>query len=174
MTDGPAAAPSSPSLAGRAVLVVIALWAMAMVVPDLYRVFAPLGSFGLAADNDGVIIDAQGPFRTPADSPAAAAGISPGDRIDLEAMRCVPIDSLRCRSVLSVLGGLGGKQVVLPNREIELVIDPVGGGAQRVLRLQAALPAHSWGDSLVLLADTIVALIVILAAARLVWIRPGV
>src|SRR5262245_30512872 len=131
---GASAVPAqSHSLAGRVALVVIAIWAMAMVVPDLYRVFTTLASFGLSADNDGVIIDVLGPFNTPAESPAAAAGIAPGDRIDLEAMRCVPLDSSRCLSLLSVLGGLGGKQVVLPGREIELVIAPAGGGATRVV-----------------------------------------
>ena len=174
MTNAAAVPPQSPSLAGRVVLVVLAVWAMAMVVPDLYRVFTTLASFGLAADNDGVIIDVVGPFANPSDSPAAKAGIAPGDRVDLEAMRCVPLDSPRCRSLLSVLGGLGGKQVVLPGREMELVIAPARGGATRVVRLEAARPVHGWGDGLVLLADTIVAVVVIIAAARLVWIRPGV
>ena len=174
MTNGPAAPPSPPTLPGRIVLVVIAIWAMAMVVPDLYRVFTTLASFGLAADNDGVIIDVLGPFKTAAESPAASAGIAVGDRIDLETMRCVPLDWPGCRSLLSVLGGLGGKQVVLPGREMELIIIPAGGGASRVVHLAAARPVHGWGDSLVLLADTIVAVIVIVAAARLVWIRPGV
>ena len=157
---------------GRLLLVALSAWAMLMIAPDFYRVFVSLGSYGLAADNDGVIIDVQGPFKTL--SPAAANGIVPGDRIDLQAMRCVPLDSPRCRSLLSVLGGLGGRQVVLPDREIELVIAPASGGPTRVVRLYAARPVHGWGDSLVLLADTIVGLIVILAAFRLVWIRPGV
>src|SRR6516162_495898 len=96
---------------GRLLLVVLAIWAILMIVPDLYRVFGSLASFGVVADNDGVIVDVVGPFTTPAESPAvAAAGIRPGDRIDLRAMRCVPLDAPRCRSLLSVLGGLGGKQ----------------------------------------------------------------
>jgi hypothetical protein len=159
---------------GRVLMIVLAAWAMVMVVPDLYRVFAPLASFGLIADNDGVIVNTTGPFATPAESPAAAAGLARGDRIDLEAMRCIPIDSARCRSLLTVLGGLGGRQVVLlPGREIELAIRGAGVEPSRIVRLKAALPAHGWGESIVLLADTIVAIVVILAACRLVWLRPG-
>src|SRR5215831_7437605 len=174
MSDRPSVAAPSRLTPGRALLVVLSVWAMLMIAPDFYRVFTSLGSYGLAANNDGVIFDVLGPFRTPAESPAAAAGIALGDRVDLEAMRCVSLDSTRCRSLLSLLGGLGGRQVVLPESEVELVIAPAGGGATRVVRLQAARPAHGWGDGLVLLADTVVGLIVILAAFRLVWIRPGV
>jgi len=157
----------------RSLLVVLATWAMVMVVPDLYRVFSSLASFGLVADNDGVIVDVVGPFVRPAESPAVAAGITRGDRIDLPAMRCIPLDSPSCKSLLSVLGGLGGKQVVLPGREIELVIRPADSGATRVVRMEAAHPAYGWGDRLVLLADTLVAIIVIVAAFRLVWVHPG-
>jgi hypothetical protein len=158
---------------GRLLLVVLATWAIVMVVPDLYRVFSSLASFGLVADNDGVIVDAVGPFATRAESPAVAAGIKPGDRIDLPAMRCIPLDTPRCKSLLSVLGGLGGKQVVLPGREIELVIRPADGAATRVVRIEAIHPKRGWGERLVLLADTVVAIIVIVAAFRLVWIHPG-
>jgi hypothetical protein len=159
--------------AGRVLLLVLAAWAIAMIAPDAYRVFGSLGSFGLVADNDGVIVDAVGPFATPRQSPAAVAGIVPGDRIDLRAMRCVPLASPRCRSLLSVLGGLGGTQVVRPGRTIELVIEPADGSATKVVRMQAASTTQGWGDRLVLLADTIVGIIVILAACRLVWIHPG-
>jgi hypothetical protein len=168
-----AAAQASAIPFARVFLVMLASWAMLMVAPDLYRVFGSLASFGLAADNDGVIINVVGPFEKSADSPAVAAGITAGDRIDLQAMRCTVLDSLRCRSLLSVLGGLGGKQVVLPGREIELVIRPADRGAPRVVRMKAARPPHHLANSLVLLADTVVALIVILLAFRLVWVHPG-
>jgi len=157
----------------RVSLVVLASWALIMVVPDLYRVFNALGSFGLAVDNDGVVVDVRGPFANPADSPAAAAGIVRGDQVDLQAMRCMPLDSDRCRSLLLLLGGLGGKQVVLPGREIEIVIHRANSGTASVVRMQAARPPHHFTDGLVLLADTVVAIIVIVAAFRLVWIKPG-
>lgn len=163
-----------PNIApNRLLLIVLATWAMLMVVPDLYRVFGSLASLGLVADNDGVIVEVVGPFATPAQSPAVAADIAPGDRIDLRAMRCVPLDSPRCKSLLSVLGGLGGKQVVLPGQETELVIRRANDEATRVVHLEAARPTRGSGERIVLLADTILAVIVILAAARLVWLRPG-
>src|SRR5215469_6419423 len=158
---------------GRVLLIGLATWALLMVVPELYRVLGSLGSFGLAADNDGVIVNVVGPFANAADSPALAAGISPGDRLDLQAMRCVPLDSPRCRSLLSVLGGLGGRQIVLPGSEIELVIRRAEGEGTRLVRLKPVRTVRGWGDRLVLLADTAVAIIVILMAFRLVWVRPG-
>ena len=159
--------------AGRILLIVIAAWASAMIAPDAYRVFGTLGSFGLVADNDGVIVDAIGSFGTPEQSPAGAAGIVEGDRIDLRAMRCIPPGSLRCQSLLSVVGGLGGMQIVRPDRTLELVIEPASGGPEKVVRMQSKPPVRGWADRLVLLADTIVGIIVVLAAARLVWLHPG-
>lgn len=174
--DARAAVPMTlPGLsAGRVLLVALAAWGVLMIVPDLYRVFSPLASFGLVADNDGVLVSVAGPFSSQAKSPAVAAGIRPGDRIDLQAMRCIPLDSPRCRSLLSVLGGLGGKQVVLPGREIELAIVSADGGNARVVRMEAARAEQGWGETLVLLADTVVGIIVILAAFRLVWVHPAV
>lgn len=159
--------------AARLLLIVLAAWAIAMIVPDAYRVFGSLGSFGLVVDNDGVVIDTVGPFTTPAASPAAAAGISVGDRVDLRAMRCVPLATPRCRSLLKLIGGLGGPQVVRPHSAVELTIQPAAGGAAKAVRLEATRTTRSWGDRLVLLADTIVGVVVILAACRLVWLRPG-
>jgi hypothetical protein len=159
--------------AGRLLLVVLAAWAIAMIVPDLYRVFGSLASFGLVVNNDGVVIDTVGPFTTPAVSPAARAGIVIGDRVDLRAMRCVPIATPRCRSLLKLIGGLGGPQVVRQHSAVELMIQPAAGGPAKAVRLEATPTTRSWADRLVLLADTILGVVVILAAARLVWLRPG-
>ena len=56
-------------IVGRALLVAFTLWALAMIIPDFYRVYQPLGSFGFYANNDGIIIDVQGPFVKQTDSP---------------------------------------------------------------------------------------------------------
>src|SRR5262245_38654982 len=61
---------SDRHIVGRALLVALALWALAMIIPDFYRVYKPLGSFGFYANNDGIITDVQGPFLTQKDSPA--------------------------------------------------------------------------------------------------------
>src|SRR5262249_2832375 len=120
-------------IAGRALLVTLALWALAMIIPDFYRVYQPLGSFGFYANNDGLITDVQGPFLAQADSPAFQAGLRAGDRLDLEQMRCIPINTLRCASAMAALGGfmLGCNQrlaelvlvsaVVHPGREVRIV-----------------------------------------------------
>lgn len=159
--------------AGRVLLVVLATWAIAMIAPDGYRVFGSIGTFGLVVNNDGLIVDTAGGFVTPAQSPAARAGVVVGDRVDLRAMRCVPPVSSRCRSLLSVLGGLGGLQLVRPGAAIELVIEPAAGGPTKLARMEAVRTARGYGDRVVLLASTIVGIIVILAAARLVWLHPG-
>ena len=158
---------------GRVLLLVLAAWAIAMIAPDFHRVFGSLGSFGLVVNNDGVVVDTAGSFETAAHSPAVAAGIAVGDRVDLRAMRCIPIASPACRDLLTVIGGLGGPHVVRMDHAIDLVVQPEGGGAARVVHLQAARTTRGWLDRLVLFADTLVGIIVILAAVRLVWIAPG-
>src|SRR5262245_44016131 len=90
---------------GRALLAALPLWALDVNVPDFYRVYQPLGSFGFYANNDGIITDVQGPFLAQTDSPAFQAGLRSGDRLDLEQMRCIPISTLRCASAMAALGG---------------------------------------------------------------------
>ena len=88
------------SLLGRIALLLLTVYALAMIVPDLVRVVRPLGSFGLAMDGDGRIYDVQGPFEAEQDSPAWRAGLREGDRLDLGAMRCTPVDTIVCASLL--------------------------------------------------------------------------
>ncbi len=52
-------APMTPS---RLLLIVLTLWGLLMIVPDLLRVTQSLGSLGFFANNDGLIFDANGPF----------------------------------------------------------------------------------------------------------------
>jgi hypothetical protein len=72
----------------RYLLMALVLWGLVMIVPDLWRVVQPLGSFGLYADNDGLIYDVTGPFLEESASPAYRAGIRVGDRVDLTQTRC--------------------------------------------------------------------------------------
>jgi hypothetical protein len=53
---------SHAHIAGRAILVSLTVWALAMIVPDFYRVYQPLGSFGFYGNNDGLITDVQAQF----------------------------------------------------------------------------------------------------------------
>jgi hypothetical protein len=74
--------------ASRFLLVLLTLWGLAMIVPDVVRVSRPLYSLGLFTDGNGVIADVSEPFHKEAASPAWRAGIRVGDRLALQAMRC--------------------------------------------------------------------------------------
>jgi hypothetical protein len=102
-------------------LLVLLAWALAMIVPDLWRVVQPLGSFGFYANNDGLIYNVTGPFDDQTASPAWKAGIRVGDGLDLSKMRCLPYDPATCGSVLSALGGT---QFAVPGRSITLDLVP--------------------------------------------------
>jgi hypothetical protein len=167
--------PAHPSLGARLVLIVLTLWALAMIVPGLQRVFDSLDSFGLAVDNDGIVTGVLAPFASQNDSPAAAAGIVPGDRLDLQSMRCIPphINTPQCASLLSVLGGLGETQAALPHSQITLAIQPKSGAPPRTVNLDSAPAPLTSAERLVLFADTVVGIVVIIIAFWLVWTRPS-
>ena len=65
----------------RILVILLALWGLAMIVPDLVRVVQPLGSFGFYANNDGLIYNVSGPFADEQSSPAWQVGIRVGDRL---------------------------------------------------------------------------------------------
>ena len=101
----------------RILVILLALWGLAMIVPDLVRVVQPLGSFGFYADNDGLIYSLSGPFEDRASSPAWQAGIRVGDRLDLDRLSCGVSNIDGCGPALTVLGGL---EFVLPGTSITL------------------------------------------------------
>jgi hypothetical protein len=69
----------------KALLIAGLIWALLVIVPDFYRLFAPLGSLGFSADNSGVIYNVSGPPATTAAIPGAPGrGLKPGDAIRLE------------------------------------------------------------------------------------------
>jgi hypothetical protein len=142
-------------------------------VPSFYQVAAPLASFGLSADNNGRIFDTVSPFANADESPAAAAGLLHGDRLDLGRMRCTNPLSPNCVSLVAVLGGLGGLQYVRPGSRITLSVVPRHGGPTHTVRLAASLAPLSVAARLVLLADTVVGVLFIAVAFHLVWTRPG-
>jgi hypothetical protein len=142
-----------------------------MVVPDFYRLYQPLGSFGFYANNDGIITDVQGPFSEQTASPAFRAGLRAGDRLDLEQMRCIPIRTLRCASAMAALGGF---RLVANQRHAEFVIAAAPGRPAREVEITANQRPYDGWVLAVLLLDQVAALLVILAAAWLVWTRPGI
>src|SRR5271169_2633013 len=158
------------SLLGRVALLLLAVYALAMIVPDLLRVVRPLGSFGLAMDGDGRIYDVQGPFEAERDSPAWRAGLRAGDRLDLAAMRCAPVDTRVCASLLSQWGGV---TYVTPGREATFLVAPSPKHALREVRLTAEPRPTNRLLDLVIVLDTLAGCLVVLGAAWLVWTRPG-
>ena len=157
-------------IVGRVLLMALTFWALAMVVPDFYRLYQPLGSFGFYANNDGIITDVEGPFRDRTASPAFRAGLRVGDRLDLEQMRCIPITTLRCTSAMAALGGF---RLVTNQQRAQLVMAPAPGRPARVVDIIADQRPYDGWVLAVLLLDQAAAMLVILAAAWLVWIRPG-
>lgn len=154
----------------RIILIVLTLWGLAMVVPDLSRAVQPLGAFGMSVNNDGLIYDVKGPFPDEPSSPAWRAGIRIGDRIDIERMRCHFFEHAGCRTALAVLGGL---QFVLPGQSVTFPLLATPTLPERQVTLIAAQrPANILVRAIIVL-DQIAAILVIAAAAWLVWTRPG-
>jgi hypothetical protein len=169
---GDAAMPerSGARLAGRVLLVVLSVFALLLVAPDLLRVFQPLDSVGLAANDDGLIYDVHSPFPTEADSPAWRAGIRVGDRLDLPPMRCIPIRTSACASMLALWGGMN---YLVPGRKVTLSLLPSGDHPARTITLVARQIPPTTSDLVVLVLDQVAGILVVLGAAWLVWIRPG-
>jgi energy-converting hydrogenase Eha subunit A len=155
---------------GRIILLVLLAWALAMVAPDLRRVLRPSGSLGLHVNNDGLIYDVVGPFRSSGDSPAWQAGLRPGDRLDLGRMRCVPYEAQRCADALAVLGGV---RFLAPGRRVTLDLAATAAAPARRVALEARQRPSNWVVRGVLLLGGLAAIAVLLATAWLVWRRPG-
>ena len=154
----------------RILLIVLLAWALVMIVPDVLRVVQPLGSFGFYADNDGMIYDVTGPFDAESDSPAWKAGIRDGDKLALSKLRCFPYNRTTCRNALMALGGV---QLVLPGREATFELNATGDHPARQVTLKAApVPANPF-ERFIVLIDQIAGILVVIAAAWLVWTRPG-
>jgi hypothetical protein len=159
--------PMTPS---RLLLIGLTLWGLVMIVPDLIRVVQPLGSLGFFANSDGLIYDVDGPFPNEASSPAWRAGIRVGDQLDFERMRCGAGDLARCGDALAVLGGV---EYVLPGRAVTVDLAASAHLPERQVTLVADQPPSNFVVRVVLLLDQIAGIAVILAAAWLVWTRPG-
>jgi hypothetical protein len=162
--------PNGASLFGRVVLILLTIYALAMIAPDLLRVLRPLSSFGLAVDGDGRIYDVRGPFESEHDSPAWRAGLRAGDRLDLAAMSCASVDTAVCASLLSQWGGV---TYVTPGREGTFVIASAKERRGGEVKLTAEPRPGNRLLDLVIVLDTIAGILVVLGAAWLVWIRPG-
>jgi hypothetical protein len=156
----------------RIFLIVTLIWALAVVVPDVYRLYWPLGSLGFRADNDGNIYNVYGP---PADSVTIPGlerrGLMLGDAIDLRSAPCWRPTSPQCASLLGVFGGMGGLAYVRENATITLPIIAEGQAAEITLHPHSELLAPA--ARLVLAFDEFAAVLVLWLAFRLAWNRFG-
>ncbi len=154
----------------RVLVIILALWGLAMIVPDLVRVVQPLGSFGFYADNDGLIYNVAGPFADKAASPAWRAGVRVGDRLDLERLKCRLADVASCGPALAVLGG---PQFVLTGKTVTLhFVATDAAPARQVTLVAVERPANFLVRAVNLLCQ-IAGILVVIAAAWLVWSRPS-
>ncbi|HET9392578.1 MAG TPA: PDZ domain-containing protein [Candidatus Rubrimentiphilum sp.] len=155
----------------RVLVVVLACWATLVVGPDITRTFHDLGTLGFSADNNGEISSVDGP-------PASKAGLQPGDRIDLQGMRCnsaLPDRETRCANLLAVFGGMGGLQYVLPGRDFTLWVKPLKNGhllPAKTVHLRSVADPLSLLDRAVIILDWAAGIGFILLAATLVWRAP--
>jgi hypothetical protein len=152
----------------RTLLIVLLAWALLMIVPDLWRVVQPLGSFGFDTDNDGLIYDVTGPFPDITASPAWKAGLRKDDRLDLSRLRCIPYDAVTCGNALALLV----LPYVVPGRKATVDFTAPNGEAREVTLVAEEEPANFLVRGVQVL-DQIAGILVVLAAAWLVWTRPG-
>jgi len=157
----------------RLAAVLLACWALALIGPELYRVGNTLSSLGLSVNNNGVIVDVTDPFPSPGQSPAAIAGLMPGDRIDLKKMNCFHPRSAACAAIMPVMGDDGEMGYTRANFQAAYDILAGPDATPRIVLLRAAPAPMPWLDRLLLLAATIAGFIVIGGALFLVWRRPG-
>ena len=154
----------------RILLIVLLAWALVMILPDVLRVVQPLGSFGFYADNDGMIYEVIAPFDEEHQSPAWNAGIREGDKLALSKLRCFPYDPTTCGNALMVLGG---HQYVLKGQQAAFNLKAAGDRPARQITLIAAQAPANPFERFIVLMDQIAGILVVVAAAWLVWTRPG-
>lgn len=159
--------PMTPS---RYLLLALTLWGLVMIVPDLLRVTQPLGSLGLFVNNDGLVTDVTKTFPDEAASPAWRAGIRVGDRLDLKAMRCTLGELTKCGSTIAVLTGV---EYLLPGRTVTLDFAATDGRPARQVTVVAEPPPSNFLVRAVNVLCQIAGVLVVLAAAWLVWTRPS-
>ena len=157
-------------LGGRLILVLLTLYAVAMIAPDFLRTVRPLSSLGLTSNADGLVFDVQGPFETQAQSPAWRAGLRAGDRVDPERMRCTEVRNEFCAATLALWGGVN---YLLPGREVTVALLADGERPARTVTLTAEPRPSNWLLRTILLLQQAAGVAVVLGAAWLVWIRPG-
>jgi hypothetical protein len=160
-------------LFSRSLAILLAAWVCLLILPEFYRVTGDLSALGLSVNANGVIVDVTAPFSSPSQSPAALAGLRPGDRIDMRKMRCFGVTSPACRSLITVMGYLGELEYTRPYLSTSFDILAGPDATPRHVTLTAAPAPLAWLDRVLLLAGTITGLLFVTVTFLLVWNRPG-
>src|ERR1700687_2178953 len=155
----------------KLLLITALAWAWVVVVPDVYRLYAPLGTLGFSADNNGQIYEVYDEPATIADLPGAPRrGLKEGDAIRLKPGPCWHPTSEDCRNLLAVFGGMGGLAYVREGTSVVLpVVTKEGQDANVGLSAKSdrlAPRARFW-----LALDEFFAIFVLWRAFKLVWDR---
>ena len=154
----------------RLLLIVLTLWGLFMIVPDVIRVAQPLGSFGFYADNDGLIYDVAGPF----DDRGQVARLAGGHADRRPARSLAPqMQPQRPRDMRLCAGCDRRREYVLPGRQAVIPLVAGHGQPARDVTLVAAQRPSNFVVRAVLLLDQIAGIAVVIAAAWLVWTRPS-
>jgi hypothetical protein len=140
------------SLGRLLIVLLLGTWMLAVVLPSVARLWAPLGTFGYAVDSDGRVTSVS------AGLPADRAGLRPGDVFDLKS---VPFELRRY-----AIGPL--TRAPLEGTSIEL---PVLG--RHGISMTAVAETLSGPDKFSLVMRSLGALVFIVVGAGLVLLRPS-
>ena len=88
----------------------------------------------------------------------------------MKELYCIPYDAAACRNALMVLGG---HQYVLPGRRVTLSMKATDDRPARQVTLVAVQAPSNPFERFVLLLDQVAGILVVVAAAWLVWTRPS-
>lgn len=162
----------TPQVWQRALIALGLVWALLVVLPDFYRVTAPLATLGFQADNSGLIYQVGAPQVATATGSGAPA-LKPGDRIVLSPGPCWHPTSQRCRDYLAVFGGMAGLSYVRPGTRVTLTIQAADGALPTDVTVTAQPQDLDPATRIVLALCQIAAVIVLWRAFRLAWEAPS-
>lgn len=142
--------------AGRfAVVLILGVWMLAVVLPSVSRLWAPLGTFGYGIDPNGRVTSVS------AGSPAERAGLHPEDSYDLKA---VPFELRRYAVGPLTRAPLAGTRIELP---------VIGLAGDREVAMTAVAETLSGADKFSIVMRSLGALVFIVVGAGLVLLRPS-
>ena len=155
----------------RILVILLALWGLAMIAPDLVRVVHPLGSFGFYADNDGLIYSVSGPF---ADEAVVARMRRPGSRWETGSISTASDAGCQTsRAAAPRSPSLAAWNSSCPARASRFPSPPLTQAPARQVTLVAVERPANFLVRAVNLLCQIAGIAVVIAAAWLVWSRPS-